>query len=113
MVATIGASSSRNGRSRPILSLNRTEAAPQICSPVATKEHRQHSPDPDPVQRFEAWLCEQRNEWSIRNHRGGLAGDRRLSRADADRALGIALQALKPGHTNGLFPAKRAKAVQP
>ena len=42
-------------------------------------------------------MIRDRNEWSIKNYRGGLFSGRRLKKVDADAALKRALEALEGG----------------
>lgn len=98
MVATIGHSSSRDGRSCLILSVRRkNEAAPQICFQVATDKHNPDSATLDETQCFERSLWEARNAWDVERRRGGLFGHRFIRRADADAALKRALADLSAG----------------
>jgi hypothetical protein len=94
MVATIGFLSSRKGREgRPIIGV--IEPAPVICSQVTTNEPSHHSESLTEVQRFEHWLCSERNRWSIDQHRkGGLFAARRFDKRDAERAWVAAIAAL-------------------
>lgn len=47
--------------------------------------------------RFYNAMIRDRNEWSIKNYRGGLFSGRRLKKVDADAALKRALEALEGG----------------
>ena len=98
MVATIGASSSRqDGRkARPILTLRKVGQALQECAQVATNEQPQLSSIPDESQVFEAALWAARNEWDINRRRGGLFG-RRIGRDEADKLLANLIAGLAEG----------------
>lgn len=77
-----------------ILGLNKVEQPPANRSPQPRIEQHPHSEFPSELQRFEAALWDQRNEWSIRGRSSGMFGTRALKRDEADRALRTALASL-------------------
>lgn len=87
---------------RPILSIRTDAAAPSNCSKLAGDEQDDISPHLTDLQRFEARLWDERNAWSIRQHMLGLAGDKRLTKLTASRALAAAMKALTRSEGNAL-----------
>ncbi len=86
---------------RPVLSL-KNATAPQNCSKLAGDEQSDDSENLTDLQRFEARLWDERNAWSIRQHRDGLASQTRLSKAGAARALAAALRRIPRSEGNVL-----------
>ena len=79
-------------RPRQTLSLS-TWQGRHNSSQLAGGEPIKNSGDDDEAQRWGAAICNARNAWSIKQRTNGLV-DRRLSRADAERALQRALAAV-------------------
>jgi len=69
-------------------------------SQLAGGEPIKNSGDGDEAQRWGAAICAARNAWSIQQRANGLV-DRRLSKADAERALHRALAAIGDGGAHG------------
>lgn len=91
---------------RSVLTLNKAEQPPVRNALVGPQKHFNNNPEGVELQRWTAALFSARNAWSIRQHRLGLVHDKRLSRADADRALAMALSELA-GSTDSLAKVRR------
>lgn len=98
---------SEGRRGRPTLSLKRNATAPDNSARLGSDELLEHSGNPTDLQRFEARLWADRNAWSIRQHALGLAGDKRLSKSDAARALAAAIKTLPRSEGNALAKYRR------
>lgn len=86
-----GSTSSRKGQGGR---LSLKDRQPLNRSPFPNIEQETYSAPLNADQRFEAALCQARNDWSVRNYKNSLAANRRLSRADAEKAFKVALIAL-------------------
>ena len=83
MATNPGAPKARRGR--PILSLQ--DKRPQECPSFAGVEHSDVTENLDPVQRFEAYLWNERNKFDINKRRSGLFGSRKIGKAEAAKLL--------------------------